>query len=252
MRSCLMVLLLISSACSGCIFELNEESPIELVVEFDRANGTIVEYYVDGDFLSKTNSTVEFDFSNTEARAGLTEFGLEFPADSNHVSINSDAGSIISIGFSDHGIHEVIAYAVDEDGYRANMSILIRMNLRMEWSESKTYDPRSMTIDPLPKIGETYASLILIDSTVYNPELIEDIGGGREVDITWGLFDEQEDACQYRNGRVNEGGSENWKTVHFNTYEIHELRISYEDGQDDIEVEQTVTIEYPQIESSPN
>ena len=44
----------------------------------------------------------------------------------------------------------------------------------------------------------------------------------------------------------------NWKTIHFNTFEIHELRINYDDGQDYINIDQSVSIQYNNNESVPN
>jgi hypothetical protein len=35
-----------------------------------------------------------------------------------------------------------------------------------------------------------------------------------------------------------------WDTLHFSTYLAHELRINYEDGQDYISVQQSVSILY--------
>jgi len=53
-------------------------------------------------------------------------------------------------------------------------------------------------------------------------------------------------------GVVHEGESLNWKTVHFNTYEVHELSVSYDDGQDRIDVHHVILIEYEELESEPN
>ena len=252
MRSVLMILMLLSSAFMGCLSEENDERNINLVVEYGQANGTIVQSYVDGDLVSTSNVTIEFNFSKTLAGGDLVEYGIKLSNGTTNLSVNPKEDFLISVDFSEHGIYDIIAYAIDNHGQSSNMSIVVRIDLKMEWSEFSTYEPENMIIDPSPKNGGSHASFILIDSTVSNPELIQDIGGGREVEITWGLFDEQDDSCQYRNGRVNEGESVRWKTVHFNTFEVHELRISYDEGQDDIEVEQTVLIEYPHIESTPN
>ena len=72
------------------------------------------------------------------------------------------------------------------------------------------------------------------------------------MEITWKLVDEQEDACQNRNEVVSEGETVRWQTIHFNTFEIHELQVDYNEGQDLIDVYQTVIIQYPELESVPN
>ena len=44
---------------------------------------------------------------------------------------------------------------------------------------------------------------------------------------------------------VDEGEEVVWHTVHFGTYEVHGLHIEYEEGQDYIDVSQTVIVQYP-------
>ena len=252
MRLALVILILASSSFAGCIYDSEEKMKINLIVEFERTNGTIVETYVGGDLISIANASIDFHFSKTNSVLGLVEFGVEYADGSANLTVHPDTGSMITVQFSEHGIYDIIAYAIDEKGLRVNLPIVVRMDLRMEWSESGTYNPEIMEISPIPNNGGPYASFILIDSTVSNPVLIQEIGGGRDVDFTWKLYDELGDACQYRNGNVDEGESVRWKTAHFNTFESHELRISYDDGQDDIDVEQTVSIEYPHLETMPN
>jgi len=49
-----------------------------------------------------------------------------------------------------------------------------------------------MTINPFPNNEGISPSSIIINSTIENPVLVENVGGGREVEITWSLLDEQE------------------------------------------------------------
>ena len=58
------------------------------------------------------------------------------------------------------------------------------LDLKTEWSEQSTCEPSGLSIDPIPKHVGPHPVAIFIDSTVENPELIENIGGGREVEIT--------------------------------------------------------------------
>ena len=39
--------------------------------------------------------------------------------------------------------------------------------------------------------------------------------------------------------------------MHFNTDEVHDLRVTYEEGQDAIDVDHTVDIEYEALETAP-
>ena len=72
------------------------------------------------------------------------------------------------------------------------------------------------------------------------------------MDVSWQLIDESQEACQSQPGTVEEGGSATWKTVHFNTDEVHELRVNYEEGQDAIDIEQTILIQYEGLETPPS
>ena len=247
----LLSLLLISSTFVGCISDNPDSDGIVLIVHFEETNGTIVESYVDGNLDSTTSATIRFDFSNTVAGNQLVAFGIDFSNDGTELEIHPNEGSTIDVEFTEHGIHDLVAYAEEEGGYQVHFPIVIRMDLRMDWSDTDTYNPSPLTINPIPTNEGTSAASILIDSTVENPNLIENIGGGRDVEITWKLVDQQEDACQNRNEIVGEGETVQWQTIHFNTFEIHELRIDYNEGQDLIDVYQTVTIQYPQLESIP-
>ncbi len=248
----LLCLLFMTSCLVGCISDSQEEGDITLIVHFEETNGTIIESYVDGNLDSTTGVTIRFDFSNSASRHQLVAFGVDISNDETDLVIHPDEGSIINVEFTEHGIHDLVAYAEDERGYRVHLPIVIRMNLRMDWTDTDTYNPSPLIIDPIPLNEGTSAASIFIDSTVENPNLIENIGGGRDVEITWRLVDQQEDACQNRNEVVSEGETVRWQTIHFNTFEIHELRVDYNEGQDLIDVHQTVIIQYPKLESVPN
>ena len=248
--SILLTAIILSSAIPGCLSDLRGE--ITLVVNYEQTNGTVVESYIDGELVSTTNVTLEFDFSNSESRRQLVEFGVEFSEGKESVTVNSDTVTSVTVGFADHGIYEVVAYAMDEKNMRESTTVTIRIDLSIEWLEQSTHEPSDLSIDPIPKNGGPHPVAIFIDSTVENPELIENIGGGRDVEITWRLFDQAGEACLVRKGIVEEGDSANWEAFHYNTYEIHELRISYDEGQDNIDVEQSIALAYEHIESEPN
>ena len=52
------------------------------------------------------------------------------------------------------------------------------------------------------------------------------------------------DTCQRKDAVIEDGESETWETLYFNTYLIHDLDVLHEDGGDRIEVSQTVLITY--------
>ena len=247
-RSTLLAILLASSLVSGCLSDSQDKDSISLVVEHERINGTIVETYSDGELASSSNVSLEFNFSKTTSEERLTTFGI-IQSESEPITANPAETSAIIVEFSTHGIHEVTVFAIDEEGVREELLIKVRIELRMEWYESSTSEPKTLKIKPIPMNGGESPNSIIIDSTVENPELVENLGGGREVEVTWLLLDPQDDACQSRKAVVHEGESVNWKTIHFNTFEAHEFTISYDEGQDEIDIVHVISIEYAPLDS---
>ena len=251
-KSIIVSILFLFGISSGCMSFTDDTNEFTFVVNYEKTNGTIIESFVDGELISKTNVTLKFDFSNTISENKIIEFGIEFKDDRAPIIVNPKSDNEIIVDFYEHGIYEINAYATDQENNVKNVSITIRIETKIQWLEQNTFDPIPLIVDSIPKNNGKAASSIIIDSNVENPELIENVGGGREVKITWALIDQQDDSCQSKKGLVQEGEKLNWKTIHFNTFEIHELKIIYEDGQDSIDINQTVLIEYSPIESEPN
>ena len=246
-----LVCILLSFSLVGCVSDTQPTEGFELIVDFENTSGTIVHSYVDGDLVSTSNVLLDFDFSNTVSSNQLIEFGIRLVHNGDTTSVNPDLTSQISIEFTHHGIYEIIAYAIGENGHEESKSIIVRIENEINWLESNTYNHKRITINPIPNPLGIFPASIIIDSTIENPVLIENIGGGREVEVTWSLFDQQEDACQTKNDIIYEGEEVNWNTIHFNTYELHDLTISYDEGQDYINIDHTILIQYSAIESSP-
>ena len=246
-----LVCILLSFSLVGCVSDTQPTEGFELIVDFENTSGTIIHSYVDGDLVSTSNVFLDFDFSNTVSSNQLIEFGIRLVHNGDTTSVNPDLTSQISIEFTHHGIYEIIAYAIGENGHEESKSIIVRIENEINWLESNTYNPKPITINPIPNPLGIFPASIIIDSTIENPVLIENIGGGREVEVTWSLFDQQEDACQTKNDIIYEGEEVNWNTIHFNTYEVHDLTISYDEGQDYINIDHTILIQYSAIESSP-
>ena len=246
-----LVCILLSFSLVGCVSDTQPTEGFELIVDFENTSGTIIHSYVDGDLVSTSNVLLDFDFSNTVSSNQLIEFGIQLVHNVDTTSVNPDLTSQISIEFTHHGIYEIMAYAIGENGHEESKSIIVRIENEINWLESNTYNPKPITINPIPNPLGIFPASIIIDSTIENPVLIENIGGGREVEVTWSLFDQQEDACQTKNDIIYEGEEVNWNTIHFNTYELHDLTISYDEGQDYINIDHTILIQYSAIESSP-
>ena len=248
----ILTVLLLSSATVGCLSNSQENNGIELTVNYEFTNGTIVETYVDGDLQSKSTVILDFDFSTTNSEHELVSFGIDPNDDRSPILVDPETSQTVSVEFFEHGIYHLDVFAVNEMEARENLTIVVRIELNIEWNEDTTNDPNSLEIDSIPKNGGPYPSMIIIDSDVENPQLIENVGGGREVEITWRLFDEADDACLIRPTTVDEGEIANWKVHHRITNEVHDLRISYDSGQDYIDIDHSISILYEEVESPPN
>ena len=248
----LLALLFLTGGLAGCLSDSEDDGGMTLIVEYEQTNGTVVQSFIDGELVSTTNVSLSFDFSKTTSERELITFGIDLLDGGGSAVVQSASEKNISIEFETHGIYELSAFAIDDQNRKENLSITIRIEMRIDWVESGTYEPKPMTINPIPNNLGISPTSILINSTVENPELIENFEAGREVEFTWSLVDGTEDACQSRNGLVHEGEFVNWETIHFNTFLVHEWRISYDSGQDYINVNQTVIIVYDTLESSPN
>ena len=118
------------------------------------------------------------------------------------------------------------------------------VDLRIDWREEATSNPMVLQFDPNPKNGGENPKHIDVSSTVENPSFVEDFSGGQSVEFLWKITDELDDVCQWNTGEVDDGQAQTWNTLHFNTYLIHELSVDYEEGQDLINIDQTVLITY--------
>jgi hypothetical protein len=244
-RYALFVVLLLTMSLAGCTSEDSSESIISLSVEHSADSGIIVESYSNGDKTSTNSPTIEFDFSSTTAELELAKFGIDLNDGTDSLEIDASNNSVISFEFSQHGWYNLTAYAIDEDGGQASAIISIKIDLRIEWVETNTDQPQTLVFDPVPANGGASAQMIEVNSVVENPETFDEIiSGGDSVGITWNIIDEVEDVCQKKSANIENGGSDVWETLHFNTFQVHELSITFDDNQENINVEHIVSIIY--------
>lgn len=245
LKQLLVLTLFCSATLAGCIGPSSDESMIDLVVDLETTSGTVVESYLDGELVSLDAVDVSFDFSQTTSSLDLVKFGLDAMDGSEPMTIDASESSTLTHSFVEHGIHNVTLFAIDAAGTQNNQSASIRIDLRIEWSEQGTNEPMALPFNPTPNNGGTHPVMIEINSTVENPSLIQGIsGGGQTVQFSWNIVDELDDTCQSKNGQAEDGNADTWSTVHFNTYLLHELRVVLEDGQDALNIQQTVLIVY--------
>ena len=245
MKPLFVVLVFSCATLSGCIFSSKDESSIDLFVDYNSENGTIVESYSQGDLISTTEVIISFEFSQTTSIIDIATY-LVNPMDGRDAfSIEAKSGSQIDVNFADHGIYDVVATAIDSNGYQVSKTIPIRIDLRIEWDEFDTNNPTAVPFDPQPKNNGTHATMIEINSVVENPSLTGSLGdSGQTIQLTWYLMDELGDICQSRDGQANDGENVSWQTIYFNTFMVHEFRIDLDDSQDAVNIEQSISILY--------
>lgn len=244
LRSGFVVIILISISLAGCISEDEERSGFDLQISYDSLNGTIIQSYSDGELVSSEFVTITFDFSDTNSEEQLSIFGIKIHNHSETIEINANDESTIPMEFSEHGIYELEIYAIDEGGNRESQVLNVQIQLRIDWTEMNTDDPTPLMFDPTPANGGEHPIMIDIESTIENPDPIQEFGNGQSVQITWNIVDEYDDTCQRNSDQVENGDSVTWSTIHFNTYLVHELIVDYDDGQDDINVMHSISIIY--------
>lgn len=239
-----VVIILISISLAGCFSEDEERSGFDLQISYDSLNGTIIQSYSDGELVSSELVTITFDFSDTNSEEQLSIFGIKIYNHSETIEINANDESTIPMEFSEHGIYVLEIYAIDEGGNRESQFLNVQIQLRIDWTEMNTDDPIPLMFDPTPANGGEHPIMIDVESTIENPDPIQEFGNGQSVQITWNIVDEYDDTCQRNSDQVENGDSVTWSTIHFNTYLVHELIVDYDDGQDDINVMHSISIIY--------
>jgi hypothetical protein len=241
----LFVVLILTMSLVGCTSEESNEPAIFLSVEHSSDSGMILESYSNGDKTSTTSVIIDFDFSSTTADLELATFGINLNDGTDSLEIDALNNSVISFEFMQHGWYNLTVYAIDEDGGQTEEIISIKIDLRIEWVETNTDQPQTLVFNPVPANGGASAQMIEVNSVVENPETFDEIiSGGDSVGITWNIIDEVDDVCQKKSANIENGGSGVWDTIHFNTFQVHELSITFDDNQENINVEHIVSIIY--------
>ena len=153
-------------------------------------------------------------------------------------------GSILTVNFQSHGKYNLSIYAVSEAGVTEKLAIQLSVDLRILWFENSTSEPTPLDFNPIPDNAGEHPVMIEVESEVSNPSVFNDFSGGQSVQFSWTITDELGDTCQRNDREVSDGASETWETIHFNTFLLHELGVTYNDGQDLIDIYHNVLITY--------
>ena len=229
-------------ALSGCTFLDESDNGFDLKVEFDFSNNTIIETYSDGELDSLSGVSINFDFSNTTTDLQL--IGVDKNDGSELIEKSLEDSSILTVNFQTHGKYNLSIYAVSEAGATEKLTIQFSVDLRILWFENSTSQPTPLDFNPIPDNAGEHPVMIEVESVISNPSVFNDFRGGQSVQFSWTITDELGDTCQRNDREVSDGGSETWETIHFNTYLLHELGVTYNDGQDLIDIYHNVLITY--------
>ncbi|MCH1422599.1 MAG: hypothetical protein L7U62_03790 [Candidatus Poseidoniaceae archaeon] len=240
-----IVFFLLLAGLSGCLSNDSSEGAIQLGVDITPNSDSIFEYYSDGERVSKSNVMVEFDFESTVSENDLRVFGIDTNDGRPAVTIDATVQTNISIEFYDHGTYNITAFAVDENNVNQSLVFSVPIELRIEWVQTDTTEPKTLAFDPRPVNEGIHPTMIEIRSVVENPTFIENQdASSQSVQITWNIVDELDDICQDLTAYIDDGDAKEWYTIHFNTYLLHELEVTYDEGQDNVDILHWITVVY--------
>ena len=176
--------LMLSSMLVGCLGgNLENDTVYPDDVMYESTNATIVEVWEDGNLVETNYPVLSFDFNESNAPSPFVAYSVL----GTHVAETVDASqtTVVEVEFKHHGFHalDLIADYQDTPDERGSDSrhlneIVVRIEKHIIWRESATNDPLTMPLDTRREVGDETASVIVIESTVHNPELINNLGGG--------------------------------------------------------------------------
>ena len=259
----LLCALLICASFAGCIGDKEEkgnDSPINFVVYYDTTSGVILEVVQNNQQVSETGVEISFDFSYTKSSAGEMVTFYYIPGDgSSMIENNAAENGEITYTYLTHGLFSAAIGAIDDQGNEYFENLTIRIDKQITWSDDSTTAPDTMDIETTPDCDCEAPEQIKIDSTVTNPQN-GGAGfpfGGQAVTVTWRLLNSTDAvATESAPEQIGDGQDASWM---YNQYFIEpgtwklEVDVTAEgDGDEQVNVDHTVTIAYVAEESTPN
>ena len=97
-----VVLIFCSGLClPGCLSFGEDSNTIELEVNYNTLNGTVIESYLDGELTSLESFEVIVDFSETKSETKLEKVGIEFDDDREPIEVEFQDETSIIVSFSE-------------------------------------------------------------------------------------------------------------------------------------------------------
>ncbi|MEJ6653580.1 MAG: PKD domain-containing protein [Euryarchaeota archaeon] len=255
----LLCFVMLSASIAGCLGSSGDSdkapSPIDMIVYYETTSGTIVEEIRSGSQISENGVELSFDFARTTSQNGQMKSFYVVPGDGTSQFVaNADETAEISYTYMTHGLFTVYLGAVDDQGNDNNISITVRIEKQIIWSDQSTDDPREMNIDTQPDCECQPPEFIQIESTITNPDNgVGPFGGGAQNTVSWHLNDPDEVEQGTHSEIIGEGQDASWNYDQYNVVEgIWILSVLIDQGTDNIDVNHDVTIKYLTEESEPN
>jgi hypothetical protein len=246
---------MLSASIAGCLGSdaaKKETSPIEMIVYYDATSGTIVEEIRNGQQLSENGVELAFDFARTTSQNGQMQNFYVVPGDgTSQLQVNADETAEIRYTYMTHGLFTVYLGAIDDQGNDNNISITVRIEKQIIWSDDSTDTPREMNIDATPDCECEPPEFIQIESTIENPGTF--FPGGSQVTVTWHLNDPAEEEQGTHTEIIADEQDASWNYDQYNVMQgIWILSVTIDQGNDNIDVDHDVTIKYLAEESEAN
>ena len=253
----LLCFVMLSASIAGCLGSDGDSdkapSPIDMVVYYETTSGTIVEEIRSGNQISENGVELSFDFARTTSENGQMKSFYVVPGDgTSQFEANADETAEISYTYMTHGLFTVYLGAIDDQGNENNISITVRIEKQIIWSDQNTESPREMNIDATPDCECQPPEFIQIQSTVENIQAPFSVGGSQDT-VSWHLNDPDEEEQGSHTEIIADGQDASWNYDQYNVMKgIWILSVVIDQGTDNIDVNHDVTIKYLAEESEPN
>jgi len=249
-------LLVLLTSLSGCLDsdEEGEEKVINLVVYYDSTSGTIQQSFIGGSQISLTGVTLNFDFARTTSDFDLATFSIEPGDGRSPITVNADESANIDVEYELHGLFSIVLTATDVEENSENMTLMIRIEQHIEWSEQNSAEPDVMQINTEPDNDGPAPKVLQIKSTVENIENLGGIGGS-PITITWELTDSNAESKGMKTEQIADGQDAIWDfSLNFPERGVHELSVQLDQSTDQerVNVNHVIDILYEQAESAVN
>ena len=249
-------LLVLLTSLSGCLDsdEESEAKVINLVVYYDSTSGTIQQSFIGGSQISLTGVTLNFDFARTTSDFDLATFSIEPGDGRSPITVNADESANIDVEYELHGLFSIVLTATDVEENSENMTLMIRIEQHIVWSEQNSAEPDVMQINTEPDNDGPAPKVLQIQSTVENIENIGGIGGS-PITITWELTDSNAESKGMKTEQIADGQDAIWDfSLNFPERGVHELSVQLDQSTDQerVNVNHVIDILYEQAESAVN